>query len=77
MKNLLQRLILLTFLIIGTGSLNMIFADAPPPPPAEQGTGGDQPPGGGAPIGEGAALLCVLASGYGLLKRKSNSTIKI
>lgn len=56
--------LLLFFLIIANPS----HADGPPPPPPGGGHGsaGNQPPGGGAPIGEGVALLMVLAAGYGI-----------
>jgi len=50
------------FLIISGLTL---FAQTPPPPPNNPSTGGNGPVGGGAPIGEGIALLSVLAAAYG------------
>jgi len=44
------------------------FAQSSPPPPPGHGQSGNQPAGGGAPIGHGAGLLLLMASGYGLLK---------
>lgn len=36
----------------------------PPPPPGNHGSTGNQMPGGSAPLGEGVALLSLLAAGY-------------
>jgi len=73
LKSFLTLILLLVFFIIVKPGL----ADGPPPPPPGGGHGasGNQPPGGGVPVGEGAALLVLMAAGYGIervikLKRK-------
>ena len=62
MKNLINKAILLTFMLVGSGMVSSVFA-APPPPP---------PPAAGAPIDAAVILLLILGTVYGVLKIYGN-----
>lgn len=72
MNNSIKTLLASLLIIFAIFTATSAFADTPPPPPSGgHGAGGNAPPGGGAPVGEGIFLLTVLASGYGIIKRKT------
>lgn len=62
MKRQFFRLFLLTSLLVA--SMQVFSQDPPPPPNGGHGQGGNQTPGGSAPIGNGIALLLVMATAY-------------
>ncbi|MFT4680717.1 MAG: hypothetical protein ACI9YU_000547 [Flavobacteriales bacterium] len=62
MKNLINKAILLGFMLIGPGMVGSLFAPPPPPPP----------PTAGAPIDAAVILLLILGTVYGVLKIYGN-----
>ena len=58
MKNSLNKIMLLAFMLIGPGMVGSLFAPPPPPPP----------PNAGAPIDAAVILLLILGTVYGVLK---------
>ena len=76
MKSILQRVLLMSSLLLLIAFSNISFAQppAPPAPPSGNGKGGNQ--GKGAPLDDGVEMSLLLAAvyaGYILSKRKKNA----